>query len=66
MNRLGKRIQKIFHNLERRLKSLDKKEQSRIGGERRGDQQGKQKMKAREMGPRHREISSTCDSHSAY
>ena len=47
MNRLGKRIQKIFSILERRLKSADQKEQSKVGGEGRGGVQGKQKMKSK-------------------
>ena len=57
MNRLRKRIQKIFNDLQRRLKSADQKEQSKVGGEGRGDVQGKKKMKSK--GPHDRETSST-------
>ena len=59
VNRLGKRIQKIFNDLERRLKSADQKEQSEGGGEGGGDVQGKQKMKSKGKGPHDRETSST-------
>ena len=47
VNRLGKRIQQIFSNLERRLKSADKKAQSGVRGEGAGDEEGKQKTKAK-------------------
>ena len=56
MNRLSNRIQKIFNDLQRRLKSADQKER---GGEGRGDVQGKQKMKSKGKGPHDRETSST-------
>ena len=55
VNRLSNRIQKIFNDLQRRLKSADLKEQSEAGGEGRGDKQGKQKMKSKGKGPHGRE-----------
>ena len=56
VNRLSNRIQKIFNDLQRRLKSADQKEQSEGGGEGRGGVQGK---KSKGRGPHDRETSST-------
>ena len=47
MKRLGERIQKIFNDLERRMKSTDKKEQSGVRGDVIGDVERKQKIKAK-------------------
>ena len=59
VNTSRQRIQQLFTDLDRRLKSADKKDQLRVIGEGRADVQKKQKTKTTGNRPPDNETSST-------